>query len=339
MSNQGQQKRDPWQILGGGLIVGIIILVVSLLITHHGRISAASVEIAHLNGKVDSVCSRLDILEEQRDVTQGNANSPYSANPGNPTRFLRKLSKVSEVLLYLVVAFVFLWLLLTTNVLKKFVKNKTLGLSVVWLSVATVGYGAILKVLGNPEQAYFSSANAYYHLLLLCFLPLSAITHFDTLESIKSVLRLNISKTWIRWLLLGLFMGIGGWLFRSFLSIPHKTADQSLWFFLTAILLAPIAEESVFRGVILTKLQEMLSANKALILSSFAHALIHIPRLILAPEYETSLLTLATPSPILLLVSAFCVSILFGMAYQSSRSLYCSISMHVIVNAALLLLP
>ncbi len=104
------------------------------------------------------------------------------------------------------------------------------------------------------------------------------------------------------------------------LKIP---ADAATW--LNPITTAPLAEEILFRGVVLRLLLSRLNAVAALLLSSLLFALIHVPYWAMAGGHsETQLFALFAP--------IFLLGLFFGFLFYGSKSLWAPLVCHFLNN-------
>jgi membrane protease YdiL (CAAX protease family) len=104
------------------------------------------------------------------------------------------------------------------------------------------------------------------------------------------------------------------------LTLPH---DADTW--LNPILTAPIAEEILFRGVVLRVLLTRFNTTWALTISSALFVLIHVPYWLMAGGHSfTNLLAL--------LLSIFVLGLWFGFLFCRSRSLWASLICHTLNN-------
>lgn len=85
--------------------------------------------------------------------------------------------------------------------------------------------------------------------------------------------------------------------------------------FLTVLLIAPIVEETVFRGLIMTKLRQSLSVPCSIVISALLFGVIHI----MAGGFITVL-------------HAFLGGLIFGMTYEKTKSLIPAIVAHIFGN-------
>ncbi len=89
---------------------------------------------------------------------------------------------------------------------------------------------------------------------------------------------------------------------------------------LTILLISPIVEEFLFRGVLQTYLKQHLGRRSALLLASFLFALCH-----LAPTQGLG--------NIPLIFSLFVFALFLGFLYEKRQSLFASIALHMTFNA------
>jgi membrane protease YdiL (CAAX protease family) len=120
-------------------------------------------------------------------------------------------------------------------------------------------------------------------------------------------------------------VGAGLWLlsllgfqFLSYLE-SYRHHDWPLWpAFLVTAVLAPVAEEVMFRGVIQQALERLLRPTEALVVQAALFSALHL-------------------SPAILLTH-FAMGLLFGWVFRQSRSLYPGMALHALWNFLVLCL-
>ena len=119
------------------------------------------------------------------------------------------------------------------------------------------------------------------------------------------------------------------------ITVLGDTIDFQLEFneWLNVVLLVGITEEIVFRGFLLRKLMESFKFGIANTITSLLFVSIHFPIWIYKGEFEFSNL-LVNMSTIL---SIFVLSILFGIIYKKSNSLWTVIIIHSLYNLIVLI--
>ena len=106
--------------------------------------------------------------------------------------------------------------------------------------------------------------------------------------------------------------------------LPHLFSNSWLKTILM-VTLGPIAEEILFRGFLLQKIQVIIGSWKANIATSFLFVAIHFPNWIYTGKASLEILTLS--------LSIFALSVLLGYLMQKSESLLPSIIVHMLNNA------
>jgi len=140
--------------------------------------------------------------------------------------------------------------------------------------------------------------------------------------------RLGLTLNWRKGILFGLlgFLALAaviGVRNHSRLSLFTLPADPATW--LNPIVLAPIAEEVLFRGLVFRVLLERLVVWSALVASALLFALIHLPYWWLSGA--------ASPAGLVVrLGSIFAYGVFFALLYRWSGSLYAPIICHVLNN-------
>lgn len=99
---------------------------------------------------------------------------------------------------------------------------------------------------------------------------------------------------------------------ESLLADSTEPAGLNLRTFFSGVLLAPVMEEFIFRGIILNKWADKRSNTRALVLSSLLFGLLHINTLI---------------------VPQFIGGLLYGLVYLKTKRLIYPIFMHMLYNA------
>lgn len=99
------------------------------------------------------------------------------------------------------------------------------------------------------------------------------------------------------------------------LSSPSRLILALIWI----LLLAPVIEEFLFRGILQTYLKQKIGLKKAIIFSALFFALIHF-----SPQQQLGNLSLI---PSLFLFACF-----LGFIYERQQSLFASISLHMTLN-------
>lgn len=97
-----------------------------------------------------------------------------------------------------------------------------------------------------------------------------------------------------------------------------KMTSMGVYTLISSMLIAPFVEEILFRGIMQSDLQQRYSAPFAIILSSLIFALIHLN--------------------LLQVVSAFFISLIIGLVYYRTNSLWSVIFLHFINNTVAVLL-
>lgn len=147
--------------------------------------------------------------------------------------------------------------------------------------------------------------------------------------SVAAALRLPLAGSGARVLAAGALgfpvVGAGLWLlsllgfqFLSYLE-AYQLHDWPLWpAFLVTAVLAPVAEEVMFRGVIQQALERLLRPGEALVVQAALFSALHL-------------------SPAILLTH-FAMGLLFGWVFRQSRSLYPGMALHALWNLLVLCL-
>lgn len=109
----------------------------------------------------------------------------------------------------------------------------------------------------------------------------------------------------------------------SALSLMEDTSptEYNAWLFISTVILAPVTEEFLFRGLLLNKLAETSSNKRALIISSLLFGILHFGSFI---------------------IPQFIGGLLYGIVYIKTKKLIYPILMHVMNNLipfSLLLIP
>lgn len=112
-------------------------------------------------------------------------------------------------------------------------------------------------------------------------------------------------------------------LFQEMIPIPEaltssmemNISSNPVSTFLTVLLIAPIVEETVFRGLIMTKLRQFFSIPSSIIISALLFGVIHI----MAGGFITVL-------------HAFLGGLIFSMTYEKTKSLIPTIVAHIFGN-------
>ncbi|OJF91371.1 CPBP family intramembrane glutamic endopeptidase [Alkalibacterium sp. 20] len=130
-----------------------------------------------------------------------------------------------------------------------------------------------------------------------------------------------------------LYFSFAGLVLRIFITRPEISSfalsfmvdasptESSTWLIISAVILAPITEEFIFRGLILNKWAEKSSNTRALIISSLLFGVLHFGSFI---------------------IPQFIGGLLYGIVYIKTKKLIYPILMHVINNliaVSLLLFP
>lgn len=98
-------------------------------------------------------------------------------------------------------------------------------------------------------------------------------------------------------------------------SMEMDTTSNPVSTFLTVLLIAPIVEETVFRGLIMTKLRQSLSVPCSIVISALLFGVIHI----MAGGFIT-------------IIHAFLGGLIFALAYEKTKSLFPAIVAHIFGN-------
>ncbi len=95
--------------------------------------------------------------------------------------------------------------------------------------------------------------------------------------------------------------------------VPNEAYGRGVWTLLTVVVMAPIFEELLFRGVLLESLRLRYGVVTAWVLSSFLFGLVHLHP------------TIA--------VNAMIMGLVLGFIYIATRSLWASVALHAANNA------
>lgn len=200
-------------------------------------------------------------------------------------------------------------------------------------AVITLVYGSVLDLLG------FDPASYYYHLLLLLFPATLLLKRRETLRSIGFVFTretLAEQASWVLPFFVGSVLGI--YVRAQLLGRPLDIHMSVSWvFFLDVVILIPFVEETFFRGFLQTQLQPVVGRDRALLIASAAYALTHVPGVILAQEYlfPSYVPEILLKYPLVFLPQFFVFGAILGRIYQRTRSIWCPMVIHSLINAVL----
>jgi membrane protease YdiL (CAAX protease family) len=138
----------------------------------------------------------------------------------------------------------------------------------------------------------------------------------------KDLLRLRLTTNWRSGLTVGIVVA-GAW------AMLHATQNFRLpnaahaW--VNVITLSPIAEEILFRCIVLERLLTWTSASRAIILSAVLFALIHLPWWWISGQKPAAEIAQ-------LLGVMFAYGVVFGILYHRTRSIWASLLPHSMNN-------
>ncbi len=161
-------------------------------------------------------------------------------------------------------------------------------------------------------------AQATYLILALVTLKIRKIDIKDTIG-----LRLLPCKEYLLPIIATFCFSAFSNIIQSVASIPQELVggmsedvEKSLIAFILAIfLVAPVVEEFVFRGLIMTKLRKHNSTILSIIISALLFALIHI-----------------MAGGIITVIHAFLGGLIFALVYEKTKSLFVAIASHIFAN-------
>lgn len=104
---------------------------------------------------------------------------------------------------------------------------------------------------------------------------------------------------------------------------PQSSATQIALAILSLGIMVPIAEEFLFRGMVLRWIEERMGAIAAIAISAFLFAIVHFYFLALAPEIG-----------LFITGQIFVLGLLLGWLYVWSRSIWPPVVLHVVNNIA-----
>lgn len=205
----------------------------------------------------------------------------------------------------------------------------------VWVFVHVFALGYLVnaasvlcaRFFGSPltdvqkEIMYFAVSTAFIVLTMWNYLRISigdlARNTFDALSAVAIGYAVMILLVWLIRLVVGLvFPGA---------SLPSGVRLNPGAFWVVGIILAPIAEEVLFRGVVFGFIREQ-NAVAAYIISAFLFSLYHMWEGILAGFNPAMLWALVLWVP---------ASIVLGWSYARGRTVLAPIVLHVLLNALL----
>jgi len=148
---------------------------------------------------------------------------------------------------------------------------------------------------------------------------------FLRVKNIKLKVFKTKDKSWITWgVLIGSFIAIFNIIYNS-ISKQRIWSFEFSYAFLNIATIAPLLEEFLFRGFLLTMLKEVLPFYIANIISSVCFLSIHIPGWFFMGLLRTNLLNWS-------FVSIFILSLLFGYACKKGGSVKASMIVHFLNN-------
>jgi membrane protease YdiL (CAAX protease family) len=138
----------------------------------------------------------------------------------------------------------------------------------------------------------------------------------------KALQRLRFTTNWRSGLAVGAVVAMGWAALHATQNLQLPTTAHA-W--INVVILSPIAEEILFRCVVIDRLLTWTSASKAIALSAVLFSLFHLPWWWISGE-------MATVDLIQLLGLMFVYGMVFGVLYYRTRSIWASLLPHSMNN-------
>lgn len=290
-SNSMQNLERFYQGVSVYLLVGLFLFLLTNSFTLQGGLNElAKTNIRDLNEveiELAKLDSRVEALEKARSkqlsfLTMANSlqNSPNDHRSIDLQSFTTSY-RISVISWYAALATLVMWALVASGLLGRLIQDITLGLTTVFGPIAMVLYGSILCATG-----VYHRTNDGFHLFLLLF-PLTIVV--SRREAVFAGFFRIEKETWRQWIKWASIMLLGGTLYflinvliahKSLTTVSNLSTDYFLLF-----TFVPFSEEVFFRGFLQRKLQNLMGNQRALLWTSAAYALAHIPKFAFTSQY------------------------------------------------------
>jgi len=199
----------------------------------------------------------------------------------------------------------------------------------VWIVRATWFYSAVdLSIASDSWRLVFSIVVKF----ILWVLPAIGLLLWFDKENPLSALAITTPIKWKNWMVafvVSIMYFVVVFIVEYFTS--HRTllpliqaSPSKLLGALIAVSFSPIAEELLFRGYVLHKLEENLSFTKANLLQAFLFTAMHLPNWMWTGGWQISLVIIS--------LGVFLVGLLLGWVRKRTNSIFPPIIVHIVNN-------